>query len=83
MDADGVGGPRVLADRPDPQPPAGAEQRDVDDDEQDGGAVDEHVLVEQHRAEDRDLRQPGSAIGSNVFGLFRVAWSGVSTWAVR
>ena len=53
---DGLRRPRVLADRADPQAPAGPEQADVDDDER-GRArqVDEEVLVEQDRPDDRDL----------------------------
>ena len=43
-------------DRADPQAPAGPEQAHVDDDEQDRGQIDEDVLVEQDRPDDRDLR---------------------------
>ena len=61
VDADGVGGPRVLADRAGAQPPAGAEQPDVDDDDEDVHQVDDDVGVEQQRAEDRDVGQPRDA----------------------
>ena len=41
VDADGVGGPRVLADGPGPEPPAGSEEHDLEnDDEDDDGRRD-------------------------------------------
>ena len=69
VDADRVGRLRVLADGPGAQSPAGAEQRDVDDDDQRVHQVDDDVGVEQQRADDRDVGQAaGSGSAARTLG---------------
>ena len=62
VDADGVGGLRVLADRAHPQTPAGLEQPEPDQEHRDVHQVHDDRLPEEHRPDDRDLATaPGSA----------------------
>src|SRR5699024_5987215 len=54
---DGVGGLGVLADGAHPQAPAGAEQGDGQPRDDDPHQVDEDVLLEQRRTDQRDVGQ--------------------------
>ena len=63
LDADGVGGLRVLADGAEAQAPLGLEEPDVDGGDGDVHEVDDDRLPEQHRPDDRDVaRAAGSAM---------------------
>ena len=62
-DADRVGRGRVLAHGADPQPPAGAEQADLDAGISDVGDVQEDGRVEEDRADDRDVAEHGDLDG--------------------
>ena len=50
----------MLANRAQPQTQAGAEEHDVDGDQQDNGDVDDHVLLEEDRADERDGIEDGN-----------------------
>ena len=68
VDADRVGRARVLADRAHPQPPTRVIQHDLRGHDQDERQVRDRRVVEQHRADDRDLRQPRDRDGRQFAG---------------
>ena len=72
VDAHGVGGPRVLADGPDPQAPAGAEQRPRQADDQQEHQVHVDRVVEEQRPDERDVLEHRDAERPERAGLVEV-----------
>ena len=60
LDPDGVRCPRVLADRPDPQPPLGAVEQEPHQRNRQQGHEGQGALGEQDRPDERDLTQRGN-----------------------